>query len=903
MKHAILLIAVFGLCTLLQIDSTAATQAGMKILHGHLPNLPAGLKFHGEVPATNQLRLAIGLPLKNEPDLDDFLTQVYDPASPNYHKYLTPDQFTERYAPSVEDYQKVLEFARTNGLQVTATHRNRLLVDVQGQVDKIEHAFHIKMISYAHPSEGRDFYTPDTEPTVGVDIPIADISGLNNYTLPRPRLVRGSRSSQANLTLQTGSSPTGSYMGNDFRMAYVPDVALTGIGQEVGLLEFDGFYPADISAYKTQARLPDVPVSTVLVDGYNGVPTTGPNSGNTEVALDIEMAIAMAPGLSQVLVFEAGPSGIPNDVLNQMAASSQVKQLSCSWGWGGGPSATTDNIFKQMAVQGQSFFTASGDSDAFTTGSSSANGVDNPLLANAPSSSPYITVVGGTILVTAGPGGAWSSETVWNWGLHNGSYVGSSGGISSFYSIPSWQSGISMAANGGSTTQRNSPDVALTGDNVYVTADNGANQTVGGTSCAAPLWAAFTALANQQALSAGKSPVGFINPSIYSIGKGPEFASNFRDVTSGNNTSGNSPNEFYAATGYDLCTGWGTPAGQALINSISGVTNALEILFAAELTSSGPVGGPFSPDTQTFTLTNSGAAELAWSIANTSQWVNVSSTAGTLLADAVAGIGVSLATAANSLAPGIYNSALLVTNQNGGAITFPITLTVGQSILVNGGFETGDFTGWTLVGNTTFSGNIYNAVESASSGFSVIHSGTYGAFLGDIQLASLSQTFATVPGQYYLLSLWLDNPTSGTVQQFQLSWMTSGITNVLFSILNPASFSWTNLQFLVSAADIQSTLEIQAENDPAYFGLDDVRLTPIPLPRITGCERAGDSVQLSWITAAGLVYQAQYKTNLLQPDWINLGSSFVATSNSTVFQDSHTFLSSPRKFYRLIVSP
>jgi hypothetical protein len=487
--------------------------------------------------------------------------------------------------------------------------------------------------------------------------------------------------------------------------------------------------------------------------------------------------------------------------------------------------------------------------------------------------------------------------------LQNGRYVGSSGGISSFYSIPNWQSGISMAGNGGSTTERNIPDVALTADNVYVTADNGGNQTVGGTSCAAPLWAALTALINQQAFSAGKLPVGFINPSIYNIGKGPGFASNFRDVTTGNNTSGNSPNEFFAVTGYDLCTGWGTPAGQALINSLSGVTNALEIVSATELNSTGPVGGPFSPDTQTFTLTNSETAQLVWSIANTSQWVNVSSTAGTLAAGAVTTIGVSLATPADSLAPGIYNSSLLVTNESGGAITFPITLTIGQSIVANGGFETGDFTGWTLIGNTTFSGNIYNAVESASAGFSVVHSGTYGAFLGDIQLASLSQSFATVPGQYYLLSLWLDNPTSGTVQQFKLSWMTSGITNVLFSLLNPASFSWTHLQFLVSAADIQSALEIQAENDPAYFGVDDVSVVPIPMPRFTGCERVGDSIQLSWITAAGLVYQAQYRTNLVQPDWINLGPSFVATSNSTVVQDSHTLLSSPQKFDRLIVSP
>ena len=154
-----------------------------------------------------------------------------------------------------------------------------------------------------------------------------------------------------------------------------------------------------------------------------------------------------------------------------LADSNTVKNLSCSWGWSGGPSTTTDNIFKNMAAVGQSFFNASGDSDAFTTGASSVNGVDNTSLYNAPSSSPYITQVGGTTLTMNGKGASYASETVWNWGYDSnaGGYVGSSGGISSHYSIPSWQTNVSnMAGSGGSTSFRNIPDVALTANNVYV---------------------------------------------------------------------------------------------------------------------------------------------------------------------------------------------------------------------------------------------------------------------------------------------------------------------------------------------------------------------------------------------------------------------------------------------------
>jgi subtilase family serine protease len=534
-----------GLCTLSVLvlsQSMPAADAPLKTLPGHVPEVARRLSAKGNLPATNRLNLALGLPLRDAKGVDDFLAQIYDPASPNYHQYLTPEQFTARFGPTEADYAAVTAFARRNNLTVTATHANRLLLDVSGSVEDIQKAFHVTLRTYDHPAEAREFYAPDTEPTVDASLAISDISGLNNYVLPHPKSLRKDSSPSTKAIPKTGSASGGTYIGHDFRAAYVPDTTLTGSGQMVGLLEFDGYYASDIAAYETTAGYSSVPLQTVLLDSYNGTPTTGPDSGNGEVSLDIEMAVAMAPGLSKIVVFEAGPSGLQNDILNAMAASNQIKQLSCSWGWGGGPSTTTDTIFKEMAAQGQSFFNASGDSDAFTVGSSSANGVDNTSLDNAPSSCPYITVVGGTTLSTSGAGGSWSSETTWNWGLHNGSYVGTSGGVSSYYSIPSWQAGISMSANGGSTTYRNIPDVALTADNVYVAYGDGESATFGGTSCAAPLWAALVALMNQQAASTGASAPGFINPAIYTLGKGASYSSSFHDITTGNNISSSSPN-------------------------------------------------------------------------------------------------------------------------------------------------------------------------------------------------------------------------------------------------------------------------------------------------------------------------------------------------------------------------
>jgi hypothetical protein len=161
------------------------------------------------------------------------------------------------------------------------------------------------------------------------------------------------------------------------------------------------------------------------------------------------------------------------------------------------------------------------------------------------------------------------SETVWNWGLVRGAYFGTGGGISDNYSIPTWQQGISMAASGGSTIMRNVPDVAMTADGIYVAANGTGYTGVGGTSAAAPLWAGFTALVNQQAAANGQPPVGFINKAIYAIGKSSAYSSCFHDITTGNNTSSSSPTSYYAVAGYDLCTGWGTPAGQSLINALA----------------------------------------------------------------------------------------------------------------------------------------------------------------------------------------------------------------------------------------------------------------------------------------------------------------------------------------------
>jgi uncharacterized repeat protein (TIGR01451 family) len=566
----------------------AATAAERQKLNGrHVPAAVAGLAPVGDLPGSQRLNLAIGLPLRNQPELDSLLQQLYDPASPNYRRYLTPEQFTERFGPTEADYQALMDFAKANGLTVTVTHPNRMVLSVVGAITDIAKAFQVTMRVYRHPREARTFYAPDVEPSVDCAVAILDISGLDDYALPHPN----SAPRPANATPSAGSGPSGSYRGSDFRAAYVPGTSLTGTGQTVGLLQFDGFYASDITTYVSQAGLPNVPLTVVPIDG--GVST--PGSGNGEVCLDIEMVISMAPGVSRIYIYEAPNPSPWVDLLSRMANDNLSKQLSCSWG-GGGVNATAEQIFKQMAAQGQSFFNATGDSDAFTG------------TISFPSDSSNITQVGGTTLST-GTGASYSSETVWNWG--NG--TGSSGGVSTYYAIPAYQQGISMSANLGSTTMRNVPDVALTADNVYVVYNNGSTGFFGGTSCAAPLWAGFTALVNQQAVASGQPTVGFLNPAIYALGKSADYASDLHDTTTGNNFSSSSPAKFSAVNGYDLCTGWGTPNGNNLINALAGPPILVPILVSNSfaLVAEGCPNGVVDPAetvTVNFGLKNTGTA-------------------------------------------------------------------------------------------------------------------------------------------------------------------------------------------------------------------------------------------------------------------------------------------------------
>ncbi len=556
--------AVIG--TMFVSTGVFAQSAPRKNLRGHVPSVVSRLQAKGHYDASDELHLAIGLPLRNETELGHLLHDLYDPGSPNYHKYLTPEEFTARFGPTEADYEAVKKFAEANGLKVIGTHANRVVLDVSGSVGDIERAFHTTLRIYSHPTEQRDFVAPEVEPSVPASVPVVDVSGLSDFGRPKPMAKRVKES----LKKLAGSGPSGFYAGNDFRNAYAPGTTLTGAGQTVGLLQFDGYNQSDIVSYQnTIGRTNYVTLQNVLIDNFKG----GAGEGNIEVCLDIETSLSMAPGLTKIIVYEGNPKFPffnPVDVVNRIATDNLAKQVSSSWTWSGGPNASVDAAFRQMAAQGQSYFQASGDSDAYT----GSQLLDISSEINSPVASTNVTAVGGTSLVMNGAGGSYNSESVWNWNSLGGQYanIGSSGGVSTYYSIPPWQAVLNMTANLGSTTMRNVPDVALTGDDVYVVfTENNASSSggVGGTSCAAPLWAGFTALINQQSMASSGTTVGFVNPAIYALGMTTNYTNCFHDTTVGDNIGTNTPGLYPAVPGYDLATGWGSPNGTNLINALA----------------------------------------------------------------------------------------------------------------------------------------------------------------------------------------------------------------------------------------------------------------------------------------------------------------------------------------------
>ncbi len=434
------------------------------ILNGQAP-------FVGKLPANQSMRIDIVLAVRDQAGLDRFLQDVYDPSSASYHEYLTVEQFTQKFGPSQQDYDALVRFASANGLTMTGGSRDALDVQFKASVAAIETAFHVNMGLYHDAYAKRDFYSPDREPTIDLPFQLWHITGLDNYSVPRPLVSR--RPPGVKPPATTGSCPQSSFCGSDMRAAYYEGTALTGKGQNIGLLEFLGFDIADVNTYYKNAKQKrTAKVIGISTDGSPLSCLASQGCDDTEQTIDITQALGMAPGVTAVYLYVSNTSDTA--LLGSMSSHKPLPlNLSSSWYWNGPIDPKQDDpYFKKFAAQGQSFFEAAGDSGAWHT-----------TQTWWPMESPYVICVGGTDLVTKGAGKGWASETVW---------VDGGGGISpDDFAIPSWQKlkGVITKANKGSTKYRNGPDVSANSNfTFYVCADQRActANEYGGTSFAAP---------------------------------------------------------------------------------------------------------------------------------------------------------------------------------------------------------------------------------------------------------------------------------------------------------------------------------------------------------------------------------------------------------------------------------
>ncbi len=513
----------------------------------------------GQLSPTQTMNLVITLPFRNQDQLDQLLEDLYDPTSPSYRQFLTVEQFTAQFGPTQQDYDAVINFAQENNLTVVGTSPNRLIVRVSGTAANVEAAFHVNLNVYRHPTENRTFYAPDREPTTGLTFSLWHITGLDSFSLPHPAgLSKNPAASGPGTSATTGSGSSASFLGSDMRAAYYGG-SLTGSGQSVGLLEYLGTDLADLNTYFANvSQTNNVPISLVSTDGTS-TSCVYPNCDDLEQTIDMTQALGMAPGLSSLVMYVGSTDAA---IFNAMATAKPLNaQLSSSWTWNPADPATDDPFFVEFAAQGQNLFQAAGDSAKWTTSGKASE--------TYPADDVYVTSVGGTDLQTTAAGGAWSSETAW---------ADSGGGISPHkFAIPSWQTAAAAGCASCSQSYRNGPDVSANANyTFYVCSDQitcTANEW-GGTSFAAPMWAGYLALVNQQSVANGNNSLGFINPSLYTISAGSSYTTDFHDITSGSNG-------YSATTGYDLATGWGSPNGSGLINSLAGTSAAAAITSPA----------------------------------------------------------------------------------------------------------------------------------------------------------------------------------------------------------------------------------------------------------------------------------------------------------------------------------
>lgn len=474
---------------------------------------------------------------------------------------LTSEQLAERYGADPADVDLVRRTLTGLGLEITAVHPASRRIRVAGTLGQLSGVFGAELRQVSSPAPNGDgmithryregpLFVP--APLDGV---VLAVLGLDDRPQARPHFrARDAAAAQG----QT-------YPPNQVADIYQFPAGTTGAGQTIAVIELGGGYSdSDLAAYFGGLGIGVPSVTAVGVDGASNDPGSDPNGADVEVALDIDVIGAAAPGAAQVVYFAPNSDSGFVDAISQAAQATPAPiAISISWGqsedsWTAQGRTSMDSAMADAAALGITVCVASGDN-----GSDDAVGDGRPHV-DFPASSPHALGCGGTKLLADPATGVISSEVVWN-ETAAGEGAGG-GGVSDLYALPSWQAGAGVPpradGSSGSPGGRGVPDVAGNADPVtgYQIYSGGKAQVVGGTSAVAPLWAA---LISRLAEVTGQR-FGLIQPLLYAgVAPGVGMAG-FRDITSGNNGA------YTAGPGWDACSGLGSPDGTALPNRLRG---------------------------------------------------------------------------------------------------------------------------------------------------------------------------------------------------------------------------------------------------------------------------------------------------------------------------------------------
>lgn len=567
------------------------------------------------------LRLAIGLKPPHWDQEQQFLRELQTKGSPEFHHYLTAEEWSQRFDPSADDEQAVVDWAKSQGLTISHRFPNRLLVDVEGSVATIERAFSVTINNYQLP--GRTFFSNDRDPAIPSNLNgiIQSVGGLNNYLVMHP----ASKTVKEPLFPDYAPGPTASigetagHNGDRSLLAKAMKASAAKLASHKnGVISniTDGAYdPTDMyssQAYDTNALYnqghccnpfsnpsvtpPQTSIAIATAGSQQGSDMAGfqaqypylayhyqeyyidgtPSCCDGEGTMDMEWSTAMSNSFgsyvdtAMVYMYDGVNADFStfDDIYNQMLSDGHARNFSTSWGcqeldcYDSGDMSTADSIFSSMVGQGWTLVAATGDQGA-------SAGCGDATAVQFPASDPNVVGGGGiTLYLSSGP--VFEEEVAWSGGPYGcgSNDGGSTGGYSAYFGTPSYQSFLGLPSRG-------VPDIALNAD-WYNTPQNmyfeGALQGNGGTSIVAPSMAGFFANSNAYLLSLGYicssatttcGPIGNANYPIYEAnqdGTGSRYP--FYDITSGCNnndvTAFYGLNYYCAGTGWDPVTGWGS---------------------------------------------------------------------------------------------------------------------------------------------------------------------------------------------------------------------------------------------------------------------------------------------------------------------------------------------------------